>query len=96
MPSSQKKQRIELAKLRKKVERIDQRLLVLLKSRFYTTERIQGIKGLLGLARNQPNREKQLLIKYRKQVSRSKVPVGLIKKVFSHIFSYSKRSGIIR
>lgn len=85
-----------LHKLRKKVEAIDERIIILLIARFRTTNQIQNLKREFAIPVNQKIREQNLLKKYFKGREQGPLPRKLIEKLFRLIFSYSKKSGIIK
>lgn len=85
-----------IARLRPKVEDIDRRIIDLLKKRFQITKNIQDIKRKLGIQITQKIREKALLKEYSTIAIHSKLPNGLVKKIFTIIFSYAKKTGIIK
>lgn len=82
--------------LRKKVEKIDRNIIQLLANRFKTTKQIQNLKIDFGVALLQKKREKYLLQKYLKLAKEKKLNPSLTKKLFNLIFSYSKKTGIIK
>ena len=86
----------KLHALRKKVENIDKKIISLLSNRFLITKQIQSLKTELGEARTQKAREKMLIKRYIKSAAKLKVPKLLIKKIFPSIFSYAKKTGIIK
>ncbi|MBI2639232.1 chorismate mutase [Candidatus Peregrinibacteria bacterium] len=86
----------ELKKMRKRVESIDIQIIKLLRERFIFTNQIQTLKRVLFHALNQKKREKTLLKKYVALAKRYGLNMQLIKKLFQSIFSYSKKSGIIK
>lgn len=86
----------ELKKMRTRVELLDIQIINLLHERFIFTNQIQTLKRVLFVALHQKKRERTLLKKYGVLAKRYKLPKTLIKKLFQSIFSYSKKSGIIK
>jgi len=82
--------------IRKEVETIDKKILELLTERFQATDKIQTIKTELGLKITQKGRETGLLEKYTQKAKEYGLPSDLIKKIFKMVFSYSKKTGIIK
>lgn len=82
--------------LRKKIEKVDHDIIQLLAERFKTTKQIQNLKIDFGLPLLQKKREKYLLQKYLKLALAKKLNSTLIRKLFNLIFSYSRKTGIIR
>lgn len=82
--------------LRKKIEKIDGNIIKLLTERFKTAKQIQNLKIDFGIPLLQKNREKYLLQKYLKLAEGKKLNLTLIRKLFNLIFSYSKKTGIIK
>lgn len=82
--------------IRKAVETIDKKILELLTKRFQATDNIQTIKTELGLKITQKGRETDLLEKYTQKAKEYGLPSDLIKKIFKMVFSYSKKTGIIK
>ena len=80
----------------KEVETIDKKILELLTKRFQATDKIQTIKAELGLEITQKSRETDLLEKYAQKAREYGLPSDLIKKIFKMVFSYSKKTGIIK
>ena len=89
-------QHTELLDSRKKVEKIDAQILSLLKKRFVLTEKIQSIKHILGLPIWQKAREKALLNKYTAAALKKGLPPSLVKNLCRLLFSYGKKTGIIK
>ncbi|MBI5412851.1 chorismate mutase [Candidatus Peregrinibacteria bacterium] len=85
-----------LAALRKEVSGIDKQILALLGKRFKITDQIQQIKLALGLKITQQKRENELLNKYIRLAVRKKLNPTMIRKLFTMVFSYSKKSVIIK
>jgi chorismate mutase len=84
-----------LSLLRKQIETIDKKIIALLIARFRTTHKIQNLKREFGIKIHQENRERILLKKY--LTSNAKyLPPEFLKKLFSLIFSYAKKTGIIK
>jgi len=86
----------KIKKLRREVEVIDGGILRLITLRFKTTHDIQVIKKKLGIPLLQKKREKALLRKYSMLANRYRLPIVLIKKLYQTIFSYSKKTGIMK
>lgn len=82
--------------LRKHIEKIDCDIIKLLNQRFITTNKIQLLKRQLGIKTKQNPREISLIKKYLNLAKRTAIPLQLIKQVFPLIFSYSKKTGIIK
>lgn len=82
--------------LRKKVEKIDRSIIQLLFQRFKITKQIQVLKTDFKIPLSQKKREKYLLQKYLISAKAKKLNPILIKKLFNLIFSYSKKTGIIK
>ena len=78
------------------METIDKKILELLTERFQATDKIQTIKTELGLKITQKGRETGLLEKYTQKAKEYGLPSDLIKKIFKMVFSYSKKTGIIK
>lgn len=78
------------------METIDKKILELLTKRFQATDKIQTIKTELGLKITQKGREIDLLEKYTQKAKEYGLPSDLIKKIFKMVFSYSKKTGIIK
>lgn len=85
-----------LNKLRKEILDIDKQILALLGKRFEATYKIQRIKLALGLKITQQKRERALLKKYLRFAARRKLNPAFVKKLFVLVFSYSKKSAIIK
>lgn len=85
-----------LSLLRKKVETIDKKIIALLIARFRTTHKIQNLKREFGIKINQEKRERDLLKKYLSHPKGKGLPQKLLAKLFSLIFSYAKKTGIIK
>ncbi len=86
----------ELKKMRKKVESIDIQIIRLLNERFIFTNQIQNLKRALILPILQKKREKTLLNKYKSIAKKYHLPEKLITHLFRSIFSYAKKTGIIK
>lgn len=82
--------------LRKKVEKIDFHIIQLLAGRFKTTKQIQNLKIDFGVSLLQKKREKYLLKKYLKLSKEKKLNPSLTKRLFNLIFSFSKKTDIIK
>lgn len=85
-----------LQRLRKKVEKIDKKIIDLLALRSITTIKIQILKREMGFPLFQEQREKKLLDLYQKKAQERKVEARFIKKLFTMIFSYAKKTGIMK
>lgn len=86
----------ELKKMRAKVESIDIQIIQLLRERFIFTNQIQNLKRVLFLALQQKKREKTLLKKYRALGKKYRLSEELLEKLFRSIFSYAKKTGIMK
>lgn len=86
----------KLTILRQEVEKIDQMLITQLIKRFQKTAKIQQLKKQLGLPLTQKKREQSLLQKHFSRARKGKLPDSLIKRLFNLIFSYSKKSDIMK
>lgn len=95
MPINNNKIR-QLDRLRKKVEAIDHQLLHLLANRFSVTNLIQELKKTHGMALFQKKREKKLLAHYYARAKARKLSKAFIKDLFQLIFSYSKKTAIMK
>lgn len=95
MPINNNKIR-QLNRLREKVQEVDNKLLDLLAKRFTLTNQIQGLKKAHGITLLQKKREQQLLAKYLLLGKTKRLSKALIKDLFQLIFSYSKKTGIMR
>lgn len=82
--------------LRRRVETIDDKIIKLIIVRFRTTNQIQNLKIEFGIPVSQKNREQILLKKYLKGTNRGPLPRKFVEKLFRLIFSYSKKTGIIK
>lgn len=85
-----------LNRLRKQIEILDKKIIALLIARFRTTNKIQNLKREFGMKINQQQRERTLLKKYLSSQNAKKLPAEFLKKLFSFIFSYSKKPAIIK
>lgn len=85
-----------LSKLRRFVETIDKKIISLLIARFRTTNQIQNLKREFGIKILQEKRERSLLKKYLNGTNPQKLPRELLKKLFGLIFSYSRKSDILK
>ena len=81
---------------RQKVERIDKRIIEFLGRRFRITKEIQNLKRQFGLPHTQKTREQELSLQYAKYARKYSLPAHFIEKIFRTIFSYSKKSAIIK
>lgn len=90
------KSKNQIAVLRKKIDEIDKDILILLGERFRTTSKIQYVKRALHLAIAQNKRERGLLSRYRLFAKKYNLPPLFIKKLFQTIFSYAKKTDIIK
>lgn len=86
----------QLQILRGKIEEVDSDIIQLLAERFKTTKQIQNLKIDFGLPLLQKKREKYLLQKYLKLAKGKKLNLALVKGLFNLIFSYSRKTGIIK
>lgn len=86
----------KLKELRSAVESIDNQIISLLVKRFKHTAEIQKLKRDLKIPISQKKREADLLNKYEKRAVRGKLPIALLKRLFTLLFAYSKKSGIIK
>lgn len=86
----------QLQILRGKIEEVDSDIIQLLAERFKTTKQIQNLKIDFGLPLLQKKREKYLLQKYLKLALAKKLNLALVKGLFNLIFSYSRKTGIIK
>ena len=86
----------KLKELRSAVEAIDLQIISLLVKRFKNTAEIQKLKRGLKIPISQKKREADLLKRYEKRAMRGKLPVALLRKLFTLLFAYSKESGIIK
>lgn len=89
------KKKQKLLHLRRTVEGIDKKILHLFSKRFITTKEIQNLKIEFGLQINQKTREQKLLKKYEALSARLGLSPTFTKKLFRHIFSYSKKNATI-
>ncbi|MEK7523693.1 MAG: chorismate mutase [Patescibacteria group bacterium] len=86
----------KLTLLRQEVEKIDKMLITQLIKRFQKTAKIQQLKKQLGLPLTQKKREQALLQKHFSRARKGKLQGSLIKRLFNLIFSYSKKTGIMK
>lgn len=84
-----------LSHLRKRVETLDKKIIALLIIRFRTTNKIQNLKREFGIKIHQGKREYVLLKKYLTRNAKH-LPAQFLKKLFALIFSYAKKSDIIK
>lgn len=89
-------QSVALKRLRKQIEKIDKNILSLLAKRFGITKAIQNLKRGYNIAIFQKSREKRLLKLHLIQSKHLGLSSRFVKKLFSLIFSYSKKTGIIK
>lgn len=85
-----------IQKLRKGILAIDKKIIELFAQRFKTTKEIQDLKREFGLPLTQKKREKELVKIYKKWAEQKLIPDGLIERIFQAVFSYSKKTGIIK
>lgn len=86
----------QLITIRQQVTYIDKRIIKFLSDRFKLTSKIQQIKKKLHIPISQKQRENNLIEKYSKFAVKRGLPTSMITKLFSIVFSYSKKSGIIK
>jgi chorismate mutase-like protein len=89
---SSQAQRAELSRLRKKIDQIDLKLLVLLAKRQQLTDQIGRLKSRLRLAVRDPRREVQMLQQQRAHVERLALDPALAEKVFHTILRLSRHA----
>jgi len=78
----------ELNKKREEIQKIDQRLFLLLEQRFKKTDAIGKIKQKTGIKVEDKQREQQLIALTMKH---SKLDKAIIKKIYETIFYFSKK-----
>lgn len=86
----------KLTSLRKKVENVDKKIIKLLIERFRLTQQIQDIKRESGLPLLQKKREQTLLKSHLLLAKQHSLDRSLVKEIFSLVFSYAKKTGIIK
>lgn len=94
--SSKKEYVNRLRQLRSRVEMLDTELILLLKKRFALTSMIQKTKKSLQIPLTQLKREKKLLSAYVRLGKKEGLNPLLIKKLFILLFSYAKKTGIMK
>lgn len=86
----------KLTILRQEVGKIDRVVIAQLIKRFKKTAKIQQLKKQLELPLTQKRREQALLQKHFRLARKGKLPDSFIKRLFNLIFSYSKKTGIMK
>lgn len=84
-----------LRRLRQQVETLDKKIISLLAARFRITNKIQNLKSEFGVKIHQEKREHALFKKYLSRNAKH-LPSVFLKKLFTLIFSYSKKPAIIK
>lgn len=88
--------RPQLRRARTRVTRIDTLLIRLLAERFKVTRHIQSLKQAIHIPVHQKKRENTVLTRALRLGKANKLSTTFIKRLFSLIFSYSKKDGIIK
>ncbi len=76
----------KLQKLRKKVEKIDYKIINLIGERQKLAPQFASVKRKMGLALHQQQRENELLKKYEELGKKSNISSNLIRKLFPLLF----------
>lgn len=82
---------MKLEKVRKKIELIDERLVLLLTKRFKLARKAYEIKNKLGLPIKDQRRETEVLEKAKKHAENLKLNKSFISKLFKEIIRESKK-----
>ncbi len=88
-PSSQPAQRDRLNAIRRRIDRLDDRLVLLLKLRSELVEQAQDIKKLIGLPARSPERELEIFARCRASAERYRLNPAATSRIVSAVLQNS-------